>query len=86
MCCPDLPDPPDLLDRDPPPRVLLIAGIRWSVSEVSSRYDRRGGTHLLFQCSTLTLAIRHYPPNWRALSDEALWDLAWTQHENSGIW
>lgn len=85
MCCPDLPDTPDFIDRDPPPRVLIVAGIRWSVSEVSHRYDRRGGAHLIFQCSTLTLGVRHYPANWRALSDEELWDLAWTQHDNDGI-
>lgn len=69
----------DWLDREPPPRVLTVAGLRWSVSE-SRVYDRRVRAELLFQCDTLTMRIRTYPANWRSLGDDELWDLAWTRH------
>ncbi len=86
MCCADSPETPDFVDQgDPPPRVLIVAGIHWSVSEAPHRYDRRGGAYLLFACSTLTLRVRHYPANWRTLTDDELWDLAWTQHENDDM-
>lgn len=71
---------PDWIDRDPPPRVLTVAGVRWSVSEAPHPYDRRFRPDLLFECETLTIRIRNYPANWHLLSDDELWDLAWTQH------
>lgn len=82
MCCTDVPDTPEFIDRDPPPRVLIVAGIRWSVSEAPNRYDRRLRADLVFDAGALTMRVRHYPAKWRELSDDDLWDLAWSRHED----
>lgn len=70
---------PEWIDRDPPPRILTVAGVRWTIAEAPHPYDRRTRSDLLFQCDTLTIRIRRYPANWRSLTDDELWDLAWSR-------
>ena len=74
-------DTPDWIGHALSPRILTVAGVRWSVSEAPNRYDRRTSGTLVFECLTLTIRVRHFPANWRALSDVDLWDLAWQARE-----
>ncbi|HEY7860185.1 MAG TPA: hypothetical protein VIB98_02030 [Gemmatimonadaceae bacterium] len=71
-------DTPNWLDKNPPPRVLIVAGVRWTVYESSHAYDRRERPHLIFESDTLVRRVHDYPHTWRSLNDDALWELSWT--------
>ena len=49
----------------------------WSVREVAApQFDRRGGTHLIFECVEIMRRLRHFPENWYELSDDELYALS----------
>lgn len=51
-------------------------GERWRVFErPAPAYDRRGGTHLIFDCALIVRRVRHFPPDWYELRDGDLFDL-----------
>jgi hypothetical protein len=57
-------------------RTLVADGYRWLVSEVAApQFDRRGGTHLLFDAEVVMRRVRVYPGNWYELSDAELYAL-----------
>lgn len=59
----------DFVDRD---------GVRWRVYELAfSEYDRRRGMSLIFASDSAVRRVRHYPPDWTALSDDELASLSW---------
>jgi hypothetical protein len=39
-------------------------------------FDRRGGTHLVFDAETLMRRVRDFPANWQELSDAELLELS----------
>jgi hypothetical protein len=52
-------------------RVLHRQGEQWLVYELTSAYDRRGGS-LVFESENVVRRVRDYPENWRELPDEDL--------------
>lgn len=64
----------------PPPtrkvRRLSAEGLRWTVQEVPAPpFDRRGGTHLMFDGELVMRRIRTFPTDWYTLSDDELYAL-----------
>ena len=66
--------------RSPAPgkvRRISADGFRWIVQEVSApAFDRRGGTHLMFDGESIMRRVREFPANWMELSDEELYALS----------
>lgn len=57
-------------------RQLIADDLRWEVREVPAPpFDRRGGTHLMFDGEIVMRRLRFFPPNWYSLSDEELYEL-----------
>jgi hypothetical protein len=57
-------------------RRVSADGMRWVVREVPApSFDRRGGTHLLFDGETVMRRVRAFPENWYDLSDGELYEL-----------
>lgn len=57
-------------------RHLVADGLRWEVREVQApQFDRRGGTHLLFDGEQVMRRLRVFPADWASLSDDALYAL-----------
>jgi hypothetical protein len=52
-------------------RRLYVEGELWLVYELSSRYDRRGGS-LVFESERVVRRVREYPPHWQELTDADL--------------
>lgn len=49
----------------------------WIVREVSApAFDRRGGTHLVFESLNVMRRVRVFPSSWYDLSDEQLYALS----------
>jgi hypothetical protein len=79
-------DPLDKMERQqeqsasPKPgtvRRLEAEGLRWSVREVPAPpFDRRGGTHLLFDGEMVMRRVRTFPPEWHQLPDDELYALS----------
>jgi hypothetical protein len=66
----------DAAADDPGRRRLWIDGQIWTVREVSApAFDRRGGTHLLFESLEVIRRVRVFPSEWRSLDDAALYAL-----------
>ena len=58
-------------------RRISADGLRWVVQEVPApAFDRRGGTHLLFDGETIMRRVREFPKNWHQLGDEELYELS----------
>ena len=58
-------------------RLFVADGLRWIVREVPApQFDRRGGTHLVFDGELVMRRVRVFPANWHTLSDEALYALS----------
>ena len=76
----DNPNDPQLVRRSPAPgkvRRISADGLRWVVQEVQApAFDRRGGTHLLFDGETIMRRVREFPANWHELTDDELYDLS----------
>jgi hypothetical protein len=57
-------------------RLLAADGMRWVVREVAApSFDRRGGTHLVFDGELVMRRVRNFPPDWYLLSDDDLYAL-----------
>jgi hypothetical protein len=57
-------------------RQLIADGLQWEVREVAAPpFDRRGGTHLMFDAEIVMRRVRFFPPDWHSLSDEELYAL-----------
>jgi hypothetical protein len=57
-------------------RRLSVDGQSWIVREVAApSFDRRGGTHLLFESLEVIRRVRVFPTNWQELDDAALYAL-----------
>jgi hypothetical protein len=57
-------------------RRLFVDGQTWIVREVQApSFDRRGGTHLLFESLEVIRRVRVFPSNWLELDDAALYAL-----------
>ena len=58
-------------------RRLAADGYRWVVIEVAApAFDRRGGTHLMFDGETVMRRVRVFPANWFEMPDDALYALS----------
>lgn len=58
-------------------RRISADGLRWLVQEVPApAFDRRGGTHLMFDGETIMRRVRDFPANWMELTDEELYALS----------
>ena len=58
-------------------RRISADGVRWVIREVPApAFDRRGGTHLVFDGESVMRRVRSFPSDWYALSDEALYELS----------
>lgn len=52
-------------------------GERWIVREVPAPpFDRRGGTHLVFESAYVMRRLRTFPRDWISLSNESLYLLS----------
>lgn len=61
-------------------RQISIDGELWVVYErPPEAFDRRLSPSLVFECRTAIRRVRHYPPDWRDLSEEALARLSWSR-------
>lgn len=72
-------DPQQVVRNAAPGKVRRISadGLRWIVQEVAApAFDRRGGTHLLFDGESVMRRLREFPANWHELSDDALYELS----------
>jgi hypothetical protein len=57
-------------------RRVFVDGQSWVVREVPApSFDRRGGTHLLFESLEVIRRVRVFPANWLELDDAALYSL-----------
>lgn len=57
-------------------RRLSVDGQSWIVREVPApSFDRRGGTHLLFESLEVIRRVRVFPANWLELDDATLYAL-----------
>jgi len=74
----DIPIPSQARGTEPSRfRRLLADGYRWVVTEVAApRFDRRGGTHLMFDGETVMRRVRVFPANWYELADDELYALS----------
>lgn len=58
-------------------RLLTAEGEHWRVYEVAQLYDRRRSQRLIFESDAVVRVVRTFPPEWRKLSDEELYELSW---------
>ena len=50
---------------------------QWIVYEVAAPpFDRRGGTHLIFESPEVVRRVRLFPSDWKTLSDAELYALS----------
>jgi hypothetical protein len=60
-----------------PIRRIIADGEVWIVREVRApAFDRRGGTHLIFEGLEVMRRVRVFPSDWLTLSDAALYALS----------
>jgi hypothetical protein len=60
-------------------REVIIDDVVWLVYELPPMlFDRRRSPSLVFESDGAVRRVRHFPANWRALSDEALFALSWS--------
>jgi hypothetical protein len=58
-------------------RRISADGVRWVIREVPApAFDRRGGTHLVFDGEMVMRRLRHFPTDWHELSDDELYELS----------
>ena len=58
-------------------RRISADGVRWVVREVPApAFDRRGGTHLMFDGESVMRRVRQFPADWHSLPDDALYELS----------
>ena len=58
-------------------RRISADGVRWIIREVPApAFDRRGGTHLVFDGESVMRRLRHFPADWHTLDDAALYELS----------
>ena len=66
-------------------RLLSAEGLRWIVREVPApQFDRRGGTHLVFDGELVMRRVRVFPPDWFSLPDDLLYALSLQISADSG--
>ena len=74
---PDETRAPTSRSREDRRRRVTIDGEHWVVREIDApTFDRRGGRHLIFECSSLFRRVRVFPENWYELDDETLFSLS----------
>lgn len=57
-------------------RALFADDMRWIVREMPApKFDRRGGTHLLFEADGVMRRVRTFPATWHELPDAQLYAL-----------
>jgi hypothetical protein len=57
-------------------RDLIADGLRWQVREMPApAFDRRGGSHLMFDGEVIMRRVRVFPANWYDLTDDELYAL-----------
>jgi hypothetical protein len=58
-------------------RRILADGEVWIVREVPAPvFDRRGGTHLIFEGAEVMRRVRNFPADWLTLADDDLYALS----------
>jgi hypothetical protein len=58
-------------------RRVVVDGEPWVIREVPApTFDRRGGTHLVFESEHVMRRLRTFPANWHELSDTRLFELS----------
>jgi hypothetical protein len=58
-------------------RRFFADGEIWSVREVPApAFDRRGGTHLIFEGLEVMRRVRQFPADWMSLPDDELYALS----------
>jgi hypothetical protein len=59
-------------------REIVVDRVRWLVYELAApQLDRRSTPSLVFESEGTVRRVRNYPADWRALSDETLFELSW---------
>ncbi|HMC53618.1 MAG TPA: hypothetical protein VKH19_00475 [Gemmatimonadaceae bacterium] len=65
-----------VLSHEDAGRTLWADGHYWRVHEIPAPvFDRRGGSHLIFECLEIVRRVRDYPENWMELGDADLYAL-----------
>ena len=57
-------------------RTIVVEGHGWTVREVIDPMSH--STALIFSSDHIVRRVRHYPPNWRDLSDGDLVGVSWS--------
>lgn len=58
-------------------RRISADGVRWIIREVPAPpFDRRGGTHLVFDGESIMRRVRQFPVDWHTLTDAELYELS----------
>lgn len=76
-----MPERPDSEKLDAMPRSTRVRtfdadGYHWTVREVPApAFDRRGGSHLVFDAEVVMRRVRLFPSDWFDLTDTALYAL-----------
>ena len=64
------------LSNEEPARTFWAEGHYWRVHEIPApSFDRRGGSHLIFECLEIVRRVRVFPKDWIELSDTDLYAL-----------
>ena len=75
------PSPPflDLRQAQRTAREVVVEDVVWLVYELPPMpFDRRRSSSLVFESDGAVRRVRHFPENWRKLSDDALFALSWS--------
>jgi len=73
------------LSHDERVRSFWADGHYWRVHEIPApRFDRRGGSHLIFESIEIVRRVRDFPENWMELPDEELYALCDRRAEPRG--
>lgn len=59
-------------------RCIAIAGVVWQVHEDARTGPPSYGPSLIFETELIGRRVRHYPPDWRELTDDQLYALSWS--------
>jgi hypothetical protein len=59
-------------------RCVAIAGDVWRVHEDARTGPPSYGPSLIFETELIARRVRHYPADWRALTDDQLYALSWS--------
>ena len=59
-------------------RRVAIAGDVWQIHEDARTGPPSYGPSLIFETELIARRVRHYPADWRVLTDDQLYGLSWS--------